>query len=149
MNIREQIEKDFVKAYLSKDKDKVAVLGMLKSAFSNAEIARKREALGKEDVENIIKREVKQRKEGLLEWEKAGRKEEADNEREAIKILEKYLPAMLSEEEIEAEARKTITELKAASLQDMGKVMGGLMPKLKGRADGKLTRKIVEKLLRD
>ncbi len=149
MNIKEQIEEDFKQAYLKKDKEKAAVLAMLKSTLQNEEIARKREGLSEEDVIGIIKREVKMRKEALSEWEKAGRKEEAATEKEAIKILEHYLPAMLSRAEIEKMVKETISEVKAASPQDLGKVMGGLMPKLKGKADGGMVSKIVQELLSD
>lgn len=147
MEIRAKIEQDFKKAYRNKERDKASVLSLLKSAIKNAEISQKREKLSEEKIFEVIKQEIKQRKEAVSEWKKAGREEEARKEEKAIAILEQYLPQAMSREEIEKEARKVIEEMGAESSQDFGKVMGSLMPRLKGRAEGGTVSEIVNRLL--
>lgn len=147
MDTLAKIEQDFQKAYRKRDKEKAAVLSLVKAALKNEEIARKRQKLSGETILAVIRREVKQRKESEAEWQRAGREKEVAREKKAIKILEEYLPRELPESQIRELAKSTIKELKAISPQDLGKVMGALMPKLKGMAEGAMVSKIVQELL--
>ena len=107
----------------------------------------KESGLLEDEVLEIISSEIKKRKEAVLLFEKGGRIELAEKEKEEAKILEKYLPEQLSEEEIKKLARDIIEKNGAKDLKDTGKIMAELMPKLKGKADGSLVSKIVKELL--
>jgi len=106
-----------------------------------------RSQLDDQEVLGIIQKLVKQRQDSIAEAEKAGREDIVADEREELAILESYLPKQLTREEIEAEVAATIEEVGATGMKDMGRVMGPLMEKLKGRADGKLVSQIVRERL--
>ena len=95
----------------------------------------------------VVQRELKRRKESLLDYEKANRPALVEELQEEIKILSGYLPPQLSESEIKEMAVAAITELGVSSKKEMGKLMGYLMPRVKGKADGSLVKKVVEELL--
>ncbi len=95
----------------------------------------------------LVQRLVKQRQESIADAERAGRDDLASAEQRELEVLEAYLPQQMSREEIEAEARALIAEVGASDPRDMGRVMGPLMEKLKGRADGKLISEVVRALL--
>jgi len=119
--------------------------------FANARITEeeleKESGLLEDEVLEIISSEIKKRKEAALLFEKGKRMDLSEKERAEAKILEKYLPEQLSEEEIKKLAREIIEKNGAKNLKDMGKVMAELMPKLKGKADGGLVSKIIRELL--
>ncbi len=148
-DIVHKIQTDFKRAYLGQEKKKAAVLSLLKSALHNQEIALRGQELGAEEVYAVIKREIKEREEALEELKKAGRAQSAQTaaEKEAIAILQNYLPPALPAAEITKLAKQVIKEVDAHSPQDLGKVMGKLMPRLGGSADGTLVRQIVQDLL--
>ncbi|MBR2569955.1 MAG: GatB/YqeY domain-containing protein, partial [Paenibacillus sp.] len=137
---------DMKQAMKSQNKFKLSTIRMIRSAVKNVEIDLKR-TLNDDEVLDILSREIKQRKDALQEFEKANRVDLADNVKAEIDILSEYLPAQLSEEEIKAIVQGTIQETGASSKSDMGKVMAALMPKVKGRADGKLVNAIVQQYL--
>ena len=141
MNLSEQVDKDFIIAYKDKDEAKSSVLRMLKSALKNEEI-NKREALSDEEAIKIVQREIKQRKDSIEEYTKGGRADLAEKEKGELTILEKYLPAQLSDEELEAIVREA-----AGDERDFGKVMGKVMPQVAGKADGNRVSSIVRKVL--
>ena len=137
MAIIEQVEKDLVAAMKAREELKLSVLRMMKAALVN-----KRIELGKalEDAEAmaVLRTLVKQRHESVEAFRKGGRSELADKEEAEIKIVETYLPAAASDEEIDAAVSAAIAETGAASVKDLGKVMKAVMPKLAGKnADGK------------
>lgn len=146
MNLSERLNEDMKQAMRDKDKFGLSVIRMLRSAIKNAEINEKR-SLSDEEVLEILQREVKQRKDSLQEFTKAGRDDLAVDVQAEIAIINKYLPEQMSEEEIKAVVQQTIQEVGASSKADMGKVMGALMPKVKGRADGRLVNQIVQQFL--
>jgi len=119
---------------------------MVRSELQNEAIARK-DHLGAEEELAVLTREVKKRKEALAEFAKAGRQDLADDLAKEIEILKKYLPEQLSESELEKMVREVVAESGAVSKQDMGRVMGLLMPRVKGKADGNLVRRMVENIL--
>ncbi|UCC50400.1 MAG: GatB/YqeY domain-containing protein [Anaerolineaceae bacterium] len=99
------------------------------------------------DVQIILAKQAKQRRESIAEYEAAGRQEQADHEKAELDIIESYLPQMMSRQEVEEIAAQTIADLGADGPKDMGRVMGRLMPQVKGRADGSLVSEVVRDLL--
>jgi hypothetical protein len=146
MNLNERLNEDMKQAMKDKDKFRLSVIRMMRASIKNVEIDEKR-TLSDEEVINILQREVKQRKDSLQEFVKAGRDDLAADVQAEIAIISEYLPQQLSEEEIKAVVQQTIQEVGASSKADMGKVMGALMPKVKGRADGRLVNQIVQQFL--
>ncbi|CUA79941.1 GatB/YqeY domain-containing protein [Anoxybacillus suryakundensis] len=146
MSLLERLNNDMKQAMKNKEKDKLSVIRMVKSALQNEAIK-----LGKtltEDEElTVLSRELKQRKDSLQEFEKAGRTDLVDKVKEEIAVLELYMPKQLGEEELVQIVKETIAEVGASSKADMGKVMGAIMPKVKGKADGSLVNKLVQQHL--
>ncbi len=146
MSLSERLNEDMKQAMKSQDKFKLSVIRMVRSTIKNAEIDLKR-TLDDNEVLDVLNREIKQRKDSLQEFEKAGRNDLAESLKAELVILAEYMPQQLSEEEVKAIVQQTIQEVGASSKADMGKVMGALMPKVKGRADGKLVNQFVQQLL--
>ncbi|MCS7463471.1 GatB/YqeY domain-containing protein [Paenibacillus doosanensis] len=146
MSLSEKLNEDMKLAMKSQDKFKLTVIRMVRAAIKNIEIDQ-RKTLDDQEVLDVLSREIKQRKDSLQEFEKAGRDDLAETVKAEIEILMEYLPQQLSEEEVKAIVQQTIQEVGASSKADMGKVMGALMPKVKGRADGKLVNQAVQQLL--
>ncbi|MFB5266157.1 GatB/YqeY domain-containing protein [Paenibacillus enshidis] len=146
MNLSERLNEDMKQAMKSKDKFKLSTIRMVRSTIKNLEIELKRD-LDDNELLDILSREIKQRKDALQEFEKAGRDELAESNKAEIEILSQYLPVQLTEEEIKVIVQQTIQETGASSKADMGKVMAALMPKVKGRADGKLVNQAVQQFL--
>ena len=139
----EQINLDFKEAMKSGDKFTLSVLRMLKSALQMEGISLKKELEDKEII-TVIKRNVKQRKDSILEYQKYNKTEEVENLEKEIAILSKYLPEELSEEKINEEIDKVFAELKPESIKDMGKVMKELTAKIGDVADMSLVSKKVK-----
>jgi hypothetical protein len=135
MSTISKIEDDFKEALKHKDDLKISTLRLLKNAIHNLEIE-KQHPLSQEEIWEVIRREIKQRKEAILEYQKGNRNDLAKKEQAEIEILSVYLPPQLNREEIERLIHKAITNTKASSLDDFGKVMKEVMPKLKSRVDG-------------
>jgi uncharacterized protein YqeY len=144
--IIDQIEKDLVETMKAKDEAKTSVLRMLKSAIHNWQIASQRQPQ-EADVLQIIQKEIKSRNDSITMYQKGGREDLAQKEKNEIEILKKYLPEQASEEVIREKVKAKITEVKASGIQDMGKVMGPIMAELKGRADGATVSRIVKEEL--
>ncbi|OGY45589.1 MAG: hypothetical protein A2731_03635 [Candidatus Buchananbacteria bacterium RIFCSPHIGHO2_01_FULL_39_8] len=147
MTVLEQIEKDFIQAFKAKNELAVLTLRQLKTALTNAEIAKKREPLTEEEVIKTLKTEVKRRREAIELYKKGGRNELAQREEKEIEIISKYLPVELSEEAVKKTVQAVISKVGASGPQDIGKVMGAVMAELKGQADGSLVSKIVKEEL--
>lgn len=146
MNLSERLNDDMKQAMRSQDKFKLTTIRMMRSSMKNLEIDLKR-PLEDNEVLDILSREIKIRKDSLQEFKKAGRDDLVTGLAAEIEIISQYLPEQLTEEEIQEIVRQTIQELGASSKADMGKVMSALMPKTKGRADGKLVNQYVQQLL--
>jgi len=146
MNLSERLNEDMKQAMRDKDKFKLSTIRMIRSTIKYLEIDLKR-TLDEDEVLDILSREIKQRKDALQEFEKAGRDELAASTKAEIEIIHKYLPEQLTEEEIKVIVQQTIQETGASSKSEMGKVMSALMPKVKGRADGKLVNQAVQQFL--
>ncbi|TBL70379.1 GatB/YqeY domain-containing protein [Paenibacillus thalictri] len=146
MSLSERLNEDMKQAMKSQDKFKLSVIRMVRASIKNIEIDQRR-TLDDSEVLDVLNREIKQRRDSLHEFEKAGRSDLADGLKAELDILAVYMPQQLSEEEVKAIVQQTIQEVGASSKADMGKVMGALMPKVKGRADGKLINQLVQQSL--
>jgi uncharacterized protein YqeY len=130
----------------AKDKDTLSVIRMLKAAAMNEQISVGHDLTEEEEL-SVLSRELKQRKDSLAEFEKADREDLVSHNKMEIEVVEKYMPAQLTEEEVKQIIADTVKEVGAESKADFGKVMSAVMPKLKGQADGKLVNQTVKDLL--
>ncbi len=140
--LKDELLEDMKVAMKQKEKERLSVIRMARAAIKNIEID-KRKDLTDEEVIEVISKEVKQRRDAIPEYVKAGREDIVQKLKEEIEILTKYLPRQLTREELEVIVEEVITQVGAISMKDIGKVMGGIMPKIKGRADGKLVNELV------
>ena len=146
MSLKEQLTNDMKEAMKSHDKDRLAVIRMVRGAIRQQEIDGQKE-LGDEDVIAVMSKEIKMRKDSIEEFKKGGREDLIAKTQAEIDVLMPYMPAQLSEDEVRELVKAAVAETGATTPKDMGKVMGVLMPKVKGRADGKLVNTIVRSLL--
>jgi len=147
VSLTEQIQSDLKEALKSKNEAVVSTLRLLQAVMKNAEIAKMREKLTEEEIEKLIKTEIKKRREAVENYRQGGRPELADKEEGEVKILEKYLPEQMGEAEIEKIILKVIAEVKPTGPQDFGKVMKAVTAEVKGRADGKTVSELIKKKL--
>lgn len=143
----ERLNEDMKQAMREKDKDRLSVIRMVKAAMQNEAIHLGVKELTEEQELTVLMREVKQRKESLKEFSAAKRDDLVAKVEKELAILSAYMPEQLSEAELEQLVKVTIAQLGASSKQDFGKVMGAIMPKVKGRADGKVVQNLVKQLL--
>ena len=146
MALTETIIKDMTTAMKEQDKFNLSVLRMLKSALQMEKISLKHE-LSDEEAMGVIKRQVKQRKDSMSEYEKCNKTEEVDNLKKEIECLSKYLPAEVSEEEINKTLDTIFNELNPTSMKDMGPIMKEATSRLGAGADGSLISKLVRERL--
>ena len=145
-DVKAKLNEALKAAMIAKDTARRDVIRLMQSAVKQIEID-ERKVLANDDVLTILQKEVKKRRESAEEARKAGRGDIADGEEAEIVIIEQFLPQQLSRAEIEVLVRDAIAQTGAATAKDMGKVMGALMPKTKGVADGKLVNEVVRSLL--
>ena len=134
MSLKEQITEDMKAAMRAKDSGRLATIRLLTAAIKQKEVD-ERIDVSDEQVLAIIEKMIKQRKDSISQFEAGGRQDLADIEKAELAILATYMPAALSDAEVQAEVAAAVAALGAAGPQDMGKVMGVLKPKLAGRAD--------------
>ncbi len=139
----DKLQSDLKDAQLARDENRVSTLRLLISEIKNAEID-KGEPLSDEDVISVVQKEVKKRKEAALGFRSGGREEQAQKEEKEAQILQAYLPAQLSEEELAKIVDEAIVQTGASTIQDMGKVIGVVMGKVKGQAEGSAVSSIVK-----
>lgn len=144
--MREKILNDLVSAMKNKDKETLTVLRMVKGAIQLEEINKKQE-LNDEDVIAVLSKQIKTRKESMVEFEKASRTDLVEQTKKEIEILNKYMPEQLSEEEVLKVIDEAFETLKPEKPSDMGKLMGFLTPKLKGKADMSFVSKTIKEKL--
>ena len=147
MSLVEKLLEDMKLAMKSRDALKLLTIRVLRSSVSYARID-KGEELTDDDVLEVLSREAKRRREAIDAAVSGGRSDIADKEKAELEIISEYLPKQFDESEIEAIAREVVAEVGATDLKDRGKVMGPLMQRLRGRADGKIAGQVVEKILR-
>lgn len=146
MSLTEQINQDLKTAMKAKDKETLKVIRMLKAALQKEQLEHS-EPLTDEQELTIIAREMKQRKDSLAEFEKAGRQDLVEPLLEEIKIVKKYLPQQLSEDEVKEVVKQIVEQLKVTDKSGFGAVMGQAMARLKGQADGQVVNRVVKELL--
>ncbi|MEL1136177.1 GatB/YqeY domain-containing protein [Desulfitobacterium sp. THU1] len=148
MSLKDRLVEDMKVAMKAKEEGKVrlSVIRMARAAIKNAEID-KRIEFSDDQVIEVLAREVKMRRDSIEEFSKANRPDTVKALEKEISVLMDYLPQQLSEGEIRQLAQETIAEVGAQGPKDLGKVMGKITPKTKGRADGKLVNQIVRELL--
>ncbi len=131
-----------------KDKNAVArnTIRMTLNAIKQVEVDDQKELSGDEAMDILLK-EVKKRRDTITELEEAGRDDLIEQEREELAIIEQFLPAQMSRDEVEAIVKDAIAKTGAETPKDMGKVMGVVMPQVKGKADGKMVNEVVRDLL--
>jgi uncharacterized protein YqeY len=146
MEFLEKIGVEIKEALKHGDDDVLRTLRMLKSDIIY-EKAKGTEDLSDEKIVEIIYRALKKRKEAIEEYKKAGRDDLAEREFSELKIIEKYLPKQLKEEEIQEIIEKKIDEIGEITKKDFGKIMGMLMKELKGKADGAIVKRLLNEKL--
>lgn len=146
MSLLATLQKDMISAMKAHDKATLSTVRMLKAAVTNEQISLGHDLTADEEV-SVLSRELKQRKESLAEYEAANRPDSVAQLNQEIAVVEKYLPKQLSADEVTKVVKDVIAQVNASSSRDFGKVMGAVMPKLKGKADGKLVNSTVKSLL--
>lgn len=147
MSLIDRLQEDMKQALKARDELRLSTIRLLRSSVSYAKIEKGGE-LTDDEVLNVISKAAKQRRESIEAANKAGRREIAERENAELEILSEYLPKAMDEAEVESIAKEIIAQVGAKDLKDRGKVMGPLMKKIQGRADGKIANVVVEKLLR-
>ena len=146
MPLRDQLNEDIKTAMKAREQERLAALRLMLSEVKRKEID-ERITLDDAGVVAVVEKMIKQRRESIVQFEKAARQELADKEKAEIAVLEAYLPKQLSQAEVEAIVAEAIASSGARSAADMGKVMGVVKPKLAGRADmGKVSAMVKAKL---
>jgi uncharacterized protein len=148
MTLDERIQTDLRTAMKARDGETVATLRMVLAAFMNARVAEGGSGtVSDEEALEIVARQAKQRSEAADAYEDAGRPELAAKERAELEVIRRYLPEQLSADELRGIVDSAIASTGASGPGDMGKVMGAVMPKVKGRADGKQVNAMVRERL--
>jgi Uncharacterized conserved protein len=146
MTLADRLNDDMKQAMKNGDKFRLQTIRMVRASIKNQEIELRR-PLDENETLNILSRELKQRRDSQLDFERGGREDLVSNVKAEIEIISEYLPRQLTEEEIKAIVVQTMQETGASSKADLGKLMGALMPKVRGVADGKLVNAIVQQSL--
>lgn len=144
--MREQVLNDIIKAMKEKDKEKLAVLRMVKGAMQLEEINKKRE-LTTEEMIGVFSKQIKTRKESIIDFEKGNRQDLIDQANLEINILNEYMPEQLTDEEVKNIIEEAFCILNPTGTSDMGKIMKEITPKLKGKADMSSVSKIIREKL--
>jgi len=147
--LRDRIQDDMKAAMVARDEAKLSTIRMLKSAIQYFEIQKGGAGYEAtvEDIIDVVGKEIKKRREAVELYRQGGREDSAVKEEDEAKVLESYLPEQMSEDEVRALVKEAVAATGASTPQDMGKVMGALMPKVKGKADGTLVSNLVREAL--
>lgn len=140
--LKDELLEDMKIAMKQKDKERVSVIRMVRAAIKNVEIE-KRKDLTDEEIVEVLAKEVKQRRGSIEEYKNVGKDDIVQQLEAEIEILTKYLPRQLTIEELEAIVDEVLQDVNG----DIGKAMGAIMPRIKGRADGKIVSELVKKRL--
>ena len=146
MSLLKRFDDDLKQALKTSERSKVSVIRMVKATVKNAQIEKGRD-LTDDEILSVLSTMVKQRRESIEQFTRGGRTDLVRNEEQELGILQSYMPQQLSNDEIERMIRDALRESSAAGVQDVGKVMRILMPRIKGIADGKYVNQRVRELL--
>ena len=144
--LKDQLTQDMKSAMKQKEQVRLSTIRLVRAAMKNREIELGEE-LNDEEVIKVISTLVKQHKDSIEQFQKGGRDDLVEKEQAELEILESYLPQQLSEENVKALVKEAIEAVSATSMKDMGKVMKYIMPKVQGRADGKVINQLVKEHL--
>lgn len=147
MSVREAITADLKSAMKARDSQKVQVLRLVQAALKNKGIEVRPNELTDEDVLGVLKKLVKQRKDSIEQFSKAGRQDLVDVEAGELTVIEGYLPEMMSEDKVRTLVQEAIQELGASSMKEMGAVMKAVLGKTQGNADNKVVSQLVRESL--
>lgn len=150
MTLKEQIQADFKEAFKAREMERKNTLSTLISEIKNKEIevGEREKGLSDEGVLAVIQTAVKRHKDSIEQFKAGGREDLVANEEVELTILEKYLPAQINDEDLQAEVKQILEEIGVQTKADLGKAMGATMARLKGKADGNRVKKMVESLLK-
>ena len=143
MSLKDRLQEDWKVAMKSRDSFKSGVISMARASILQSE-KNDGKALDDDQVIAVLSKEVKQRRDSIIEFEKGNRPDLVEQTKKEVDILLDYLPQQLTEDEIQEIVRAAVIEVGANSMKDMGKVMAAIQPKVKGKADGKLVSQIVK-----
>ena len=146
MSLKQKLQEDLKSSMKNKDTNKKSVITLIRASIKQYEVDNRVE-LGDDEIIDLIAKQLKQTRDSRDEFEKAGRDDLVKQAENEIEILKEYLPQQLSEEELNEIVISTISEVGATSMKDMKNIMSSIMPKVKGRADGKLINQLVKKNL--
>ena len=146
MSLKEKLQEDLKSSMKNKDTVKKSVVTLIRASIKQYEVDNRVE-LSDDEIVDLIAKQLKQRRDSLVEFKKANRDDLVSETESEIEVLKEYLPQQLSEEELNEIVIATISEVEATSMKDMGKIMSAIKPKVKGRADGKLINELVKKNL--
>lgn len=150
-SILDRLNDDLKEAMRNKDKVRLRTLRSLRSALKNKEIDQRQEGvetvLSEQDQLAVLRKQVNQRKDSIEQYEDAGRDDLVQKEQEELEVLEEYMPAQMDDDELRAHLETIIEDVGAASMADMGPVMGRAMDDLRGRVDGSRVQQMVRQLL--
>ncbi len=146
MNLEQRLMEDMKTAMKSREKVRLETIRGLRAQLKNVQIE-KGDTLSEDDVLKVLNSAAKKRREVIEQFRSLGRDDRADIEQQELDIIAAYLPAQMDEASVTQLVEETITRINAASMNDMGKVMGAIMPQVKGKADGKMVQQIVRKKL--
>jgi len=148
LDLGKRIQEDLVLSMKNREELRLGTLRMLKAAIQLAQVEKgKSKELTEEEILAVVQRLIKQRRDASEQYLAHGVKDRSDSELEEARILEGYMPEQLTDAELEGMAREAVSAVNAAGPRDMGKVMGLLMPKVKGKAEGGRVRETVARLL--
>ncbi|KMT21649.1 GatB/YqeY domain-containing protein [Clostridium cylindrosporum] len=147
MSLKDELQNDWKAALKARESFKASVLNMAKAAILNEEKNNKGSSLDDEQIITVLSKEVKMRRDAIIEFEKGNRQDLVNSTNQEIEILLGYLPQQLTENEITEIVTNAVKDVDAKDMKDMGKVMSIVNPKTKGRADGKLVSQIVKNCL--
>ena len=146
MSLKQKLQEDLKSSMKNKDTNKKSVITLIRASIKQYEVDNRVE-LGDEEITDLIAKQLKQTRDSRDEFAKPGREDLVEKADAEIEILKEYLPQQLSEEELNEIVISTISEVGATSMKDMKNIMSSIMPKVKGRADGKLINELVKKNL--
>jgi len=150
-SIFDRLNEDLKQAMRDKDKVRLRTLRSLRAALKNKQIEQRENGadtvMSEQDQLAVVRKQVNQRKDSIEQYEKAGRDDLVEKEKEELAVLEEYMPAQLTDEELNEKLQEIIEDVGAESMADMGSVMGRAMSELRGRVDGNRVQKAVKELL--
>lgn len=145
--LEERIKQDYIAAMKSKDKVRSTTLSFLRAQLKNVIIEKQADQLSDSDIIPVLKKQMKQRRDSVEQFKAGGREDLAQKEQAELEVLQSYLPAEMSVDEVEKVVSAVVAELGATSMKDMGAVMKAVALKVEGRADNRVISELVKKVL--